>query len=82
MTLVIAEIRNEKLCFATDSRISFGTEYVDVGVKLFEIPLKVINRDKEILYKQTWGLAGRQITCSRLAGQDRTCVHLILRCEK
>ncbi|SKB35120.1 hypothetical protein SAMN05660776_0630 [Salegentibacter holothuriorum] len=64
MTLVIAQKKNKKISFASDSRISFGNQgHIDFGIKIFSVPVKIYSptdsnkKTKTLDYDHTIGLA-------------------------
>ncbi|MEN3324820.1 hypothetical protein VP395_13865 [Mariniflexile soesokkakense] len=54
MTLVIAERKNNKISFCSDSRISFGNQgHIDFGIKVFSIPVKIYSPTDTSTRRQT-----------------------------
>lgn len=63
MTLVLAHRHNQLLSLSSDSRINFGCEHIDYGIKIFSVPVKIFspkNSDTQIStidYDHKLGLA-------------------------
>jgi len=63
MTLVIANKIKNKISLSSDSRISFGAAFIDFGIKIFTVPVKITSPiDSEtgkntIIYNKKLGLA-------------------------
>lgn len=63
MTLVIAQKYKNTISLSSDSRITLGNDYVDFGIKVFSVPVKIYsatnseNHQTELLFNKSFGLA-------------------------